>query len=63
VPKSQEEAKARRDAKEIEQLDRNIASHERQLSDEAFLAKAPAKVVDGMRAKLAAYKAQRDKLS
>ena len=32
------------------------------MGDEAFLAKAPAKVVDGMRAKLAAYKAQRDKL-
>jgi valyl-tRNA synthetase len=62
VPKSQEEAKAKRDAKEIEQLDKNIASLDRQLNDETFLAKAPAKVVEGMRAKLAAYKAQRDKL-
>jgi valyl-tRNA synthetase len=63
VPKSQEDLKAKRDAKEVEQLDKNIASLERQLSDETFLAKAPGKVVEGMRAKLAAYKAQRDKLS
>jgi len=63
VPKSQEEAKSKRDAKELEQLDKNIVSLERQLSDETFLAKAPQKVVDGMRTKLAAYKAQRDKLS
>jgi valyl-tRNA synthetase len=63
VPKSQEEAQGKRVAKELEQLDKNIASLDRQLGDEAFLAKAPEKVVDGMRAKLAAYKAQRDKLS
>jgi valyl-tRNA synthetase len=62
VPRSQEEAKAKRDAKELEQLDKNIASLERQLADEVFLGKAPQKVVEGMRAKLAAYKAQRDKL-
>ncbi len=63
VPKSQEEAQAKRVAKEVEQLDKNIASLDRQLVDDAFLAKAPAHVVDGMRAKLASYKAQRDKLS
>jgi valyl-tRNA synthetase len=62
VPKSQEEAKAKRDAKELDQYNKNIASIERQLSDEAFLAKAPQQVIEGMRAKLAAYKAQRDKL-
>ena len=62
VPKQQEEVKAKRDAKELDQLDKNIASLERQLTDEKFLAKAPANIVDGMRGKLAAYKAQRDKL-
>jgi len=63
VPKSQEEAKAKRDAKEIEQLDKNIASLERQLKDEDFLAKAPPHVIEGMRTKLADYKKKRDKLS
>jgi valyl-tRNA synthetase len=62
VPKSQEETKAKRDAKEIEQLDKNIASLERQLNDENFLAKAPPQVIEGMRAKLADYKKKRDKL-
>jgi valyl-tRNA synthetase len=47
--------------KEIEQLEKLIASSERQLSDEAFLAKAPAKIIDGIRAKLSDYKAQLDK--
>jgi valyl-tRNA synthetase len=62
VPKSQEDAKAKRDAKELDQLNKNIASLERQLEDEAFLAKAPPHVIEGMRAKLDAYKKQRDKL-
>ena len=48
--------------KEIDQLKKNIANHERQLSDETFLGKAPAKVIDGMRAKLAEYKTQLSKL-
>ena len=63
VPKSQEEAQAKRLAKEREQLDKNIASLERQLKDETFLGKAPQKVIDNMRASLAEYKARRDKLS
>jgi valyl-tRNA synthetase len=62
VPKSQEEAKTKRDAKELEQLDKNVASLERQLNDENFLAKAPPQVIEGMRAKLADYKKKRDKL-
>jgi valyl-tRNA synthetase len=62
VPKSQEDAKAKRDAKEIEQLDKNIASLDRQLNDGNFLAKAPPNVIEGMRAKLADYKKKRDKL-
>jgi valyl-tRNA synthetase len=56
------EAKTKRDAKELDQLKKNIASLDRQLSDEAFLGKAPPAVIEKMRANLATYKAQRDKL-
>jgi valyl-tRNA synthetase len=54
------EAKAdpERVQKEIEQLKKVIAHLERQLTDETFLSKAPAKVVQGMRVKLAEYKSQ-----
>jgi valyl-tRNA synthetase len=58
-----EAAQRKRLEKEIDQLDKNIASLEAQLSDEASLAKKPPKVVEGMRAKLAEYKAKRAKLS
>jgi valyl-tRNA synthetase len=61
IPKTQEDPA--RKQKELDQLDKNIASLERQLSDAAFLAKAPPKVVEGMRAKLAEYQAKRDKMS
>ncbi len=44
--------------KEIGQLDTVIANSKRQLSNDAFTSKAPAKVIDGMRAKLAEYEAQ-----
>jgi valyl-tRNA synthetase len=44
--------------KEIEQLEKVIANSQRQLSNEAFVAKAPAHVIAGMRAKLAEYEAQ-----
>jgi len=44
--------------KEIANLEKVIESSNRQLSDETFLGKAPAKVVDGMRAKLSDYQAQ-----
>jgi valyl-tRNA synthetase len=37
--------------KELEQIDKEIANGQRQLSNEQFLAKAPAKVVEGMRAR------------
>ena len=47
--------------KEIAELDKVIASSERQLSNEDFLKKAPEKVLEGMRSKLADYKAQRGK--
>jgi valyl-tRNA synthetase len=61
VPAAQQEAQQKRIDKEIEQLDKNIASLERQLSDEKFLGKAPAHVVDGMRKKLDDYREQRRK--
>ncbi len=54
------EAGAQRDrlAKEKEQLEKGIASHERQLADDGFRAKAPEKVITGMRLKLDTYKTQ-----
>jgi valyl-tRNA synthetase len=48
--------------KEIAELERVIANSQRQLSNEAFLAKAPEKVVAGMRAKQAEYEAELAKL-
>jgi valyl-tRNA synthetase len=62
LPNSQEEAQRKRQEKEIEQLEKNIANLERQLQDENFLSRAPAHVVDGMRQKLAGYQTQLDKL-
>jgi valyl-tRNA synthetase len=44
--------------KENEQLEKVIANSHRQLANESFVAKAPAHVIDGMRAKLAEYEAQ-----
>jgi len=44
--------------KENEQLEKVIANSLRQLGNESFVAKAPAHVIDGMRAKLAEYQAQ-----
>ena len=63
VPKSQEDAQRKRVEKEREQLEKNIANSKRQLSDEVFLSKAPRKVVDTIRAKLADYETQLAKLS
>ena len=44
--------------KDNEQLEKVIANSLRQLGNESFVAKAPAHVIDGMRAKLAEYQAQ-----
>lgn len=49
-------------AKEIEQLEKVIANSERQLSDEKFMSRAPAHVIEGIRTKLAGYAAQLEKL-
>jgi len=56
--KGMEEAQRKRQEKEKQQLVKNIASLQSQLGNEAFLAKAPAKVIDSMRQKLADYEAQ-----
>jgi valyl-tRNA synthetase len=61
IPKTQEDPA--RKQKEREQLEKNIANSKRQLTDEVFLSKAPAKVVDSIRAKLADYEAQLAKMS
>ncbi len=60
IPKAQDDPARRQ--KEIEQLQKNIANSERQLNDPVFMSKAPAKVIETIRAKLADYKAQLEKL-
>jgi valyl-tRNA synthetase len=62
VPHGQLEARRKRLEKERDQLKRNIANSRRQLSDEVFLSKAPAHVVDTIRAKLLDYEAQLRKI-
>jgi valyl-tRNA synthetase len=61
IPKTREDPL--RKQKERDQLEKNIANSKRQLTDEVFLSKAPAKVVDSIRAKLADYEAQLAKMS
>jgi valyl-tRNA synthetase len=63
VPHGQLEAQRKRLEKEREQLVKNIANSQRQLTDDVFLSKAPAKVVDSIRAKLAEYEAQLAKIN
>jgi valyl-tRNA synthetase len=62
VPHGQLEARRKRLEKERDQLQKNIANSRRQLSDDVFLGKAPAKVVDSIRIKLAEYQSQLDKI-
>ena len=62
VPAGQMETQRIRLEKERVQLEKNITSSRRQLSDDVFLGKAPAKVVDSIRAKLADYEVQLAKL-
>jgi valyl-tRNA synthetase len=62
VPHGQLEAQRRRLEKERDQLVKNIANSQRQLSDEVFLSKAPAKVIDSIRAKLLEYEGQLRKI-
>jgi valyl-tRNA synthetase len=58
LPEADTAAQRGRLQKEIEQLGKLIANSERQLLNEAFLAKAPQKVVDEIRSKLTDYQAQ-----
>ncbi len=62
VPHGQMEAQRRRFEKERDQLVKNIANSQRQLSSEVFLSKAPAHILETMRAKLAEYEAQLRKI-
>ena len=47
--------------KELEQIEKEIGNGQRQLGNEQFLAKAPAKVVDGMRARAQELSVLREK--
>ncbi|MDQ2900043.1 MAG: valine--tRNA ligase [Acidobacteriota bacterium] len=58
LPEAQLDAQRKRIEKEREQLEKNIANSERQLSDEKFLSRAPEKVVESIRQKLDEYQAQ-----
>jgi valyl-tRNA synthetase len=63
LPKSEQEAQRKRLAKEREQLAKNIENLERQLGNQAFLEKAPADVIEGMRKKLDEYRVQLRKMN
>jgi valyl-tRNA synthetase len=54
-------AERERLTKELARLEKLIESAERQLANESFLAKAPAKVVDGLRRQLMESKVLREK--
>jgi valyl-tRNA synthetase len=62
LPAAQLAAQKQRLEKDREALLKVIANSRRQLSDETFLSKAPAKVVDSIRGKLSEYEAQLRKL-
>ena len=47
--------------KELEKIEKDFASGQRQLANEQFLAKAPAKVVDGLRTRAEELKVMRQK--
>jgi valyl-tRNA synthetase len=58
LPPAQQDAQRKRLEKDRDQLAKNIANSKRQLSDEVFLSKAPAPVVETIRRKLADYEEQ-----
>ncbi len=62
LPAAQPEAQRGRLEKERDQLEKVIANSHRQLSDEAFVSRAPEKVVTSIRQKLAEYEAQLQKV-
>jgi valyl-tRNA synthetase len=61
VTGAQADAMRQRLEKEIQQLEKVIASSHRQLGNEQFLAGAPPHVIDSIRTKLAGYEAQLEK--
>jgi valyl-tRNA synthetase len=61
IPLAQVEVQRKRLDKEIEQLGKVIAASDRQLANEEFLARAPEKVVQSIRAKREEYQAQLEK--
>ena len=63
VPTGQIEARRKRNEKEKDQLEKNIANSTRQLTDEKFLSKAPPHIIDSIKSKLADYEAQLRKLN
>jgi len=63
VPAGQMEALKKRQEKERELLERNIANTERQLGSETFTSKAPVHIIDSMKDKLAGYRTQLEKLN
>jgi valyl-tRNA synthetase len=58
LPQGQQDTQRKRLEKERDQLVKNIANSERQLSDEVFLSKAPPQVVVSIQNKLSNYKDQ-----
>jgi valyl-tRNA synthetase len=62
VPSGQIEAQRKRLEKERDQLEKNIANSRRQLADEVFLSKAPEKIKESIKAKLAEYETQLAKI-
>ncbi len=62
LPESQLGVQRQRLEKEAEQLRKVIENSQRQLADETFLSKAPAKVVDSIRSKLTGYETQLRKI-
>ncbi len=55
-------AECERLKKELEKIEKEIANGQRQLSNEQFLAKAPAKVVEGLKARAEELQVLRDKI-
>ncbi len=61
LPAAQLEARRARLKREIEQLEKLVATSQAQLADQSFLNRAPARVVETLREKLAQYEAQLEK--
>jgi valyl-tRNA synthetase len=55
-------AERERLTKELEKIEKETANGQRQLSNEQFLAKAPAKVVEGLKTRAEELKALREKV-